>query len=325
MALSQTIDSVHLIGNSDAMQQLYKMIGRVCNTECSVLLIGEKGSGKGVVARAIHYFSHRSAFPFQILRGREAQLSSDEVLLGIDESHQAEGTLYLTEFTEIPYFVHERLSTIQRTHQYKCSHQNKPRGHRLRFIVGDEGKIRDDLQKGSMPADLFYDWNFLPLYVPPLRDRKEDIPLLAEYFLKTLALEMKISQKELAPEAMETLVLHDWPGNISELKEVLRTALQNCRGNYVRSDHFVFRGKDHAGDAHALTQLEIFLNTGLSHYVDGYTEAPGGGLYPILLPQMEKSLFEYAMKKSKGNKHKAAEILGLHRNTLLKKLQKYSI
>jgi len=325
MPTAQTIDTLNLIGKSDRMQQLYKMIGRVCNADCAILLIGEKGSGKKLVARAIHYFSHRASAPFLTLHGREATPSSDEELLGIDASHQTDATCYITELTSMPYFVHGRLLAIHRRKEYKCNHQTRSRKHNLRFIVGTEENMKEELQNGAMPSDFFYDWNFLPLFIPPLRDRKEDIPLLADYFLKSLAAEMKFSQKELAPEAVELLMSYDWPGNIDELKSALAGALSRCRGNYLRPEHFGALKSPSEESVEAFTRLEMFLNSKLSAYIESFSGIPDGDLYRLILPQMEKSLFDYALRKSRGNKNRAAEILGLHRNTLNKKLQRFSI
>src|ERR1041384_2702291 len=112
MSFSQTIDSLHLIGKSDAMQQLYKMIGRVCNVDCAILLVGETGSGRSVVARALHYFGHRASSPFNLIQSGNFPESQDEALLGIDQSHQNEATCYVTEFASLTPFVHHQLLEI---------------------------------------------------------------------------------------------------------------------------------------------------------------------------------------------------------------------
>src|ERR1041384_7920204 len=104
MPVTQTIESVQLVGKSDAMQQVYKMIGRLCNLDCAVLLIGEKGSGKKIVARALHFFSHRAGFPFQYIASDSVNPCSDEDLLGINENHQTEATYYVSDLGAIPIF-----------------------------------------------------------------------------------------------------------------------------------------------------------------------------------------------------------------------------
>src|SRR5438477_2211191 len=154
MADSRSIENLHLAGNSDSMQQLYKMIGRICNADCAILLLGEKGSGKKIVARAIHYFSHRAAAPFQVISGKQLRLSSDEELLGIDESHQTEGTCFISDLTAMPYFMHDRLLTIHRRKQFKCNHEGNYKKHRIRFIVANEGTIQDEMESGELPEDL---------------------------------------------------------------------------------------------------------------------------------------------------------------------------
>jgi two-component system nitrogen regulation response regulator GlnG len=319
MAVSLTIDSLRLIGGSNLMQQLYKMIGRICNADCAVLLIGEKGSGRSLVAAALHYFSHRASSPFLCLDGSQTREANDEEVLGIDETHPTEGTLYVTDYTSLPSFVQHQLVTIHRRREYKCIHTGQPRKHNLRFVVSTSGSIKEELESGKMPMDLFYDWNFLPLYVPPLRDRKEDIPLLANYFLEVFSSEMRISRKELSPEAVEILLARDWPGNVTELKNAIKTAVMNCRGNYIRAEHLPEPKR--SGGSEALTRLEMFLNSKLSSYIENAPLSMHGNLYQLLLPQMEKSLLRYAMKRCHGNKNKAAKWLGLHRNTLNKKLQ----
>jgi two-component system nitrogen regulation response regulator GlnG len=182
--------------------------------------------------------------------------------------------------------------------------------------------LKQDLESGKFPLDFFYDWNFLPVFVPPLRDRKEDVLPLANYFLEALANELKISRKELSPEAAETLLVYDWPGNLTELREALRTALLNCKGNYIRSEGLPSFKKPNVSAPEFFQKLEIFLNSKLSSYIENAPAPVNGDLFRLLLPQIEKSLFEHALRKSKGNQNKAAQILGLHRNTLNKKLHK---
>lgn len=322
MPVSQKIvESLQLLGKSDVMHQLYKMIGRLCNADCAILLIGERGSGKKMVAQALHYFSHRAAFPFTTITGDLIRETNDEELLGINEGHQADFTCYITGFTSMPAFVQQQLVRIHRNREYKCAHANEMRKHNIRFVVAHEGDIKEELEADKMPIDLFYDWNFLPLFVPPLRDRKEDIPILANFFLEKLSAQMEIPGKEISPEAMDILKGYDWPGNLSELKAVLRVALRNCRGNYIRAEHLPNLEKRPLESKEAFARLEMFLGSKLNSYIDNMPATQNGNLYRLLMPQIEKSLFQYALKKSRGNKNKAAQWLGLHRNTLNKKLQ----
>jgi two-component system, NtrC family, nitrogen regulation response regulator GlnG len=319
MPVSQRIESLHLIGVSDAMQQLYKVIGRICNADCAVLLIGEKGCGKSMVARSLHYYSHRAPYPFQIIDGAQVRETTDEELLGVDDSVASGATCYITSFSSMPSFVQHQLISIHRRKEYKCLHTGHMLKHNLRFIVANDGTIKEELESGKMPADLFYDWNFLTIQIPPLRDRKDDIPLLANHFLELHSAEMRISRKELSPEAVDILKSHDWPGNLDELKAVMRTALSNCRGNYIRAEHLPELHRLPASDA--WPRLEIFLNSKLSNYIENTPITLSGNLYQLLLPQIEKSVFRYALKKTRGNKNRAAHFLGLHRNTLNKKIQ----
>jgi two-component system nitrogen regulation response regulator GlnG len=319
MPVSQTIESLHLVGASDVMQQLYKVIGRICNADCAVLLIGEKGSGKSMVARSLHYFSDRAQYPFQVIDGSQTRETTDEDLLGIDESHAFGATCYITDFSSMPGFVQHQLVSIHRRKEYKCAHSGQMKKHNLRFIVASDGTIKGEIESGKIPADLFYDWNFLTLQVPPLRDRKEDIPLLANHFLEIHSSELRISPKELSPEAVEILKSHDWPGNLGELKTLMRAALLNCSGNYIRAEHLPQFHRLPASDA--WPKLEMFLNSKLSNYIENSPLSLNGNLYQLLLPQIEKSVFRYALKKTRGNKNRAASFLGLHRNTLNKKIQ----
>jgi len=321
MPTTQIIESLHLIGKSDLMQQLYKMIGRVCNVDCPILLIGENGSGKSMVARALHFFSHRSSSPFHVIQGTETTESSEEELLGITDHQDINATYYITDLGSMSFFVQDRLVNIHRKKEYRCSHINQPRKHNFRFIAASTD-LKQDLESGRMPADFYYDWSFLPLYVPPLRDRKEDIPILANHFLELQSAELKVSKKELSPEATEALLVYDWPGNLDELKTALRTALLNCRGNYIRAEQLPSFKKPNASAPESFQQLEMFLNSKLSSYIENAPHSVNGDLFRLLLPQIEKSLFQHALRKSKGNQNKAAQILGLHRNTLNKKLQK---
>ena len=324
MPVSQTIDTLSLIGESDIMHQLYKMIGRACNVDCAILLIGEKGSGRRAAAKALHFFSYRAAFPFNILSGSDPRESTDEELLGIDGTHQTESTCYVTDYTSMSTFAQHQLVSIHKRKEFKCSHTNRYRKHNLRFLIAAGETIHEDLESGKFPMDLFYDWNFLPLYIPPLRNRREDIPLYANHFLESLASEMKVSRKELTPEALEILIVYDWPGNLNELKGIMKTALSNCRGNYVRAEHLPAFHKQNNEDRESFARLKNFLDSRLSSYIQNSPAAFSGNLYRLLVPQIEKTLFQHALRKANGNKNKAAKLLGLHRNTLNKKLQQLS-
>jgi two-component system nitrogen regulation response regulator GlnG len=325
MPAPQTIETLLLLGKSDPMHQIYKMIGRLCNVDCTVLIIGERGSGKKTVARALHYYSHRSASPFYIMDADEIQDSTQEELLGIREDHPFDSTYYIPRWTSVPLFAHQQLLTIHKTKRYMCAHSNHYRNHHFRFIAAIDHDYKVDLEEGKIPLDLYYDWNFLPLYIPPLRDHKEDIPIYANHFLEKLYLERKVSRKELTPEATEILTAHDWPGNLDELKKAMGVALSNCRGSYIRAEHLPNLKESAGGEEQAFEKLAVFLNSKLSTYIQNSTPATAGNLYRLLLPRIEQSLFQYTLKKSKGNKNKAAEILGLHRNTLNKKLQKLGL
>jgi DNA-binding NtrC family response regulator len=325
MQQSLTIDKLELLGKSDVMHQVYKMIGRLCNVDCAVLVVGEPGCGKKTVARALHYYSHRSASPFHIISGSEVHESSHEDLLGIDESHFADSTYYLPNWTGLPIFMHQDLLSIYKSGQYKCSHNNRYRKHRFRFIAAMDHDFRHDLESGKIPLDLYYDWNFLPLYIPPLRDHKEDIPIYANHYLEMLATARKVSTKELSPEVVEILIAHDWPGNLDELKKTMAFALSNCRGSYIRAEHLPVLEKPRQSEEEAFDRLATFLNSKLSSYIQNSSELTAGNLYRLILPHLEQSLFQYTLAKSKGNKNKAAEMLGLHRNTLNKKLQKFGL
>jgi len=322
---SQTIDKLELLGKSDVMHQVYKMIGRLCNVDCAVLIVGEVGSGKKMVARALHYYSHRSASPFHIIPGNEIHESSHEEMLGIDEAHPVDSTYYIPNWTSLPIFMHEDLLSIYKSGQYKCSHNNRYRRHRFRFIAAIDHDFRQDLENGKIPLDLYYDWNFLPLYIPPLRDHKEDIPIYANHYLEILAVQKKVSRKELSPETVEILMAHDWPRNLDELKNAMDVAISNCRGSYIRAEHLPVLEKPTQSETEAFERLATFLNSKLSTYIQNSSEMTAGNLYRLLLPHMEQSLFQYTLAKSNGNKNKAAEMLGLHRNTLNKKLQKFGM
>lgn len=325
MPAAQTIDKLLLLGKTDVMHQIYKMIGRLCNVDCAVLIIGERGCGKKTVARALHYYSHRAASPFYIISPGEIRDSTHEELLGIQEDHPYDSTYYIPQWNLLPLVAHEQLLTIHNTKQYRCSHETNYRDHHYRFIASIDHDFKQDLESGKVPLDLYYDWNFLPLYIPPLRDHKQDIPIYANHFLEKLTTEKKISRKELTPEATEILMAHDWPENLDELKQTMEHALSNCRGSYIRAEHLPSLKRKSEGEAEAFDRLALFLNSKLAPYVQNSTASAAGNLYRLLLPHMEQSLFQYTLKKSNGNKNRAAEILGLHRNTLNKKLQKLGL
>ncbi len=332
-----------LIGRSRAMQEVYKAIGRVAGTDATVLIRGESGTGKELVARAIYQHSHRSHGPFLVINcvaipetlleselfGYEKGAFTGAVTRRMGKVEQAHrGTLFLDEIGDMPVTIQAKLLRLLQERSIERLGGRRPISVDVRIIAATNRNLEDAVAEGRFRDDLFYRLNVVTLTLPPLRERKEDIPLLAEYFLSRCAAEMGVPNPGITQDALECLMAMDWPGNVRQLANVIRKALIFNRGFPLESadvrrvvggesngEEPEKRAKDSDEAAFVLDQWI------LQHLGKDVSER----LFDSLVDDFSARVIRVALEVTKGNRTHAAKLLGISRPTLLARMEKYGI
>ena len=299
----------NIIGRSPAMQEIFATIERVAPTRATVLLAGESGTGKDVIARAIHYHSPRRDRPFvkincaaipenlmeSELFGYEKGAFTGAVASKPGKFEQAHmGTAFLDEIGDVPPGTQVKLLRILQEREFERLGSNKTRQIDVRILAATNADLRAALESGEFREDLYYRLSVVPINMPPLRDREEDVPALAEHFVKQYARDLGSSVVAISEEAIEILLNHNWPGNVRELQNVIQRSLVLCAGERLEA---------------ADIKLESAPKPG---------REPVGNFLPegMTLQGHERDLIRQALEQAKGNKSHAARLLGLTRNAL---------
>jgi two-component system nitrogen regulation response regulator GlnG len=324
-----------LVGKSPAMQEIYKTIGRVAESDASVLLQGESGTGKELIARALHFHSGRSgpfvaincsAIPRDLLESelfgheRGAFTGAVERTLGKFEIAN-EGTLFLDEISELPLDLQAKLLRVLQEREFMRVGGREPIRSNARIISAANRDLAELVRKGRFREDLFFRLNVVPISIPPLRSRRSDIPELVRFFIQKINRDMKANIHGLAPDAERLLVEHSWPGNVRELENALIRACVLAGGRTLTATDFHFSGDSGvpptaAGDA----ALDELVRRKLRDALPAEAEALPKDLHAMALSWVERPLIEFVLEKTGGNQLRAAEILGINRNTLRKKI-----
>ncbi|MDA8104771.1 MAG: sigma-54 dependent transcriptional regulator, partial [Nitrospiraceae bacterium] len=325
--------SPQMIGKSPGILKVFKDIGKVAPKDITVLITGESGTGKELVAKAIHFNSGRAHGPFVAINSASIpkELLESE-LFGYrkgaftgavaDKKGKIEaaagGTLFLDEIAEmesglqakILRFLQEReFSPLGGTDIFKAD---------VRIIGATNKNLQEAVSKGLFREDLYYRFNVVQIKMPPLRERKEDIPLLVKFFLREASERLETEEKELSKEAKAALLKYDWPGNIRELDNVIKRA---C----VLSSGAVIEKKDLLLDEDTSYSIKDFLEEKLKRYLKDMTKITNFNLHDTVLSEVEKALISIVLRETNGNQLKTAKVLGINRNTLRTKIKEYKI
>jgi two-component system nitrogen regulation response regulator GlnG len=323
-----------VVGKTPAMQEIYKIIGRVASTEATVLIQGETGTGKELIARAIHYHSGRSgafvavncsAIPHDLLESelfgyeRGAFTGAFERRLGKLEA-PAGGTLFLDEIADMPLDLQTKLLRVLQEREFTRVGGSETIRMDARTIAATNQDLEAAVRARRFREDLFFRLRVVPITVPPLRERRPDIPELIDFFTQKINQELGTHILGLTPEAADALMRHPWPGNVRELENTLMRASVLARGRTIVLDDLALSGARPSGPGAEPPPLEAAIH----HYVrellrDGGTVRPRD-LHATVLGTVERPLFAAVLEATGGNQLRAAEILGLNRNTLRKKL-----
>lgn len=337
-------DTLPLIGRSPAMQEIYRSVARLTQNDLSVLISGESGTGKELVARALHDYGLRkngqfiainmAAIPRELVEselfGHEKGAFTGAVQRQMGRFAQAEGgTLFLDEIGDMPMEAQTRLLRVLQEGEFT------PVGGRLsiktnvRIIAATHQDLRRLIEMGQFREDLFFRLNVVPMRLPPLRERREDIPDLVRHFTAN-GREHGLGDKSYTTEALDLLKTHNWPGNVRELENLVRriAALHTeelIGVDVIRQELIDLKQADPIENFSEQTMAESVARH-LKRYFDRHeNELPPNGLYHRVLPQFEIPLIELVLEATRGNQIRAAELLGLNRNTLRKKIKEHGI
>jgi two-component system, NtrC family, nitrogen regulation response regulator GlnG len=327
-----------LIGRHPRMQDVYKAIGRIAGSDVTILIRGESGTGKELVARAIHHYSRRSgrafvavscaAIPATLLESemfgheRGAFTDAKERRLGKFELAQG-GTLYLDEIGDMPVELQTKLLRALQERAIERVGGHESIRVDVRVIAATNRDLDAAMREGGFREDLFYRLNVVTLNLPPLRERRRDVPLLVEHFLAKHAEEL--GDRGVAPEALDRLVGYDWPGNVRELENVIQRAMVLAGNGVVLPEHLPIGPVSAAASVAVDATLEEIIERKLLECVRGLRERSNANLYDLIIGLVEKPLLRAVLRETSGNQVRAAQILGINRNTLRKKLTEHGV
>jgi len=320
-----------LVGRSPELLETFKTIGRVAGSDVSVLITGESGTGKELVARAIHVASPRAEAPFAAVNMAaiprdllESELFGHErgAFTGAVASHvglfrdASGGTIFLDEIGDTPLELQAKLLRVLQ------SGEVTPVGGRgvtqvdVRIVAATHRDLDAAVREGSFREDLLYRLRVVPIRIPPLRERREDIPLLAEHFTARYAEELSSGHRFLSDAAVERLSAHDWPGNVRELENAIKRALVLCAGDVLAPEDFAFLEERPRFDA-ARADLGSLVTQEVAAALAGPEPEE---IHRRILERAERPLIEAVLTHTEGNQVRAAALLGINRNTLRKKI-----
>jgi two-component system nitrogen regulation response regulator GlnG len=340
----ETEGSIPLVGRSPAMQEIYRVLARLMQTDLTVMISGESGTGKELVARALHDYGKRRNGPFvpvnmaaiprdlieSELFGHEKGAFTGANTRSSGRFEQAEGgTLFLDEIGDMPMEAQTRLLRVLQQGEYTTVGGRTPIKADVRIIAATNKDLRILIQQGLFREDLFFRLNVVPLRLPPLRERAEDIPDLVRHFF-TQAEREGLPLKQLDAAALEKVRRYRWPGNVRELENLVRrlAALypQEVIGAAIIDAELFQPAAEAATEERGGDSIGASLERHLSRYFGSFGDGlPPPGLYHRILREVETPLVSAALAATRGNQIKAAELLGVNRNTLRKKIRDLEI
>ena len=324
-----------LIGRSRAMREVYKAIGRVAPTDATVLIRGESGTGKELVARALYQHSARAQRPFVVVNCvaiPESLLESE--LFGYEPGaftgaagrrlgkveHAQGGTLFLDEIGDMPSGVQAKLLRLLQDKTIERLGGRHPIPVDVRIVAATNRDLESAIAAGKFREDLYYRLNVVPLVLPALRERREDIPLLAGYFLARHARNLAVRHPGITARAEELLTGHDWPGNVRELANAMEQCLIFGRGKPVRAEDILRLVLKKAAER---GQSLGAPDTALKKWALEELARGGPGLLEKMTSHLTGLIISEALRLTKDNRTRAADLLGVSRPTLIAKLKKH--
>jgi len=336
-------EEMPLIGRSAAMQDIYRAIARLMQTDLSVVITGESGTGKELVARALHDFGARRNKPFVAVNmaaiprdlieselfGHEKGAFTGATSRSAGRFEQAQGgTLFLDEIGDMPADAQTRLLRVLQEGEYTTVGGRVPYKTDVRIIAATHRDLKQLIRQGRFREDLYFRLNVAPVRIPPLRERTEDVAELARHFLAQAA-EQGLSWKTISADGMERLKRHTWPGNVRELENMINRLSALCAEDEVGLQVIeaeLAEATTSAPNDDESGGLAQSVERHLKAYFAAHGETqPPAGLYDRVLREIERPLLQLTLESTRGNQLRAADVLGLNRNTLRKKIRDLDI
>jgi len=331
-----------IIGNSPAMREVYKIIGKVAPSDVTVLLQGESGTGKELIARALHFNSKRLGKPFVAINcaaipkelleselfGFEKGAFTGAVERKLGKFEQANGgTIFLDEIGDMPLDLQAKILRVLQEREVVRTGGTQSISVDVRIVAATNQDLEAMVARKEFREDLFYRLNVVPILLAPLRERKDDVPPLIDYFLEKACQEMDVPLKQCSPEALRHLAAYSWPGNVRELENTIKRAVILSSDPLLTMADFAGissrKGADRAQNEEL--SLEGIVDLKLRGCLSNMDKMESGDVYAMVLEQVERPLICFVLEKTRGNQVKAADILGINRNTLRKKIQDLGI
>jgi two-component system response regulator AtoC len=345
-----------IVGASKPMLEIFKLIGKVASADATVLITGESGTGKELVAEALHRASKRNphplvkvscaALPETLLEtelfGHEKGSFTGAMTMRKGRFETAnKGTIFLDEIGEMTLATQTKLLRILQEREFERIGSNVPIKIDIRVITATNRDLAEEVEKGNFREDLYYRLNVIHIHMPPLRERKDDIPLLVEHFLVKYRYEPAAIPTTITEDALKRLVDYDWPGNVRELENAIERAVVLARGNPITAEHLpadIAAGRsgkraltarrekleeDEAALEDRRQELESDEEEALSA-TNGASNGAGGS-FKDRVAALERQLIKDALDRAGGNRSKAAEELGIYRRLLYAKIKEYGL
>ena len=328
-------DGESIVGKSQAMQDVYKAIGRVSASDATVLIRGESGTGKELVARALYHHSLRSHKPFTVINcvaipetlleselfGYEKGAFTGANSRKIGKIEQANGgTVFLDEIGDMPAGLQSKILRLLQEKSIERIGGRETIPVDVRIIAATNRNLETAMEQGHFREDIYYRLKVVTIHLPPLRDRQGDIPLLANYFMNKYAAEAGGVSPGITEDALMSLSMYNWPGNVRELSNVIRKILIFNRGNPVTREEVIQNTSDEKKERKTST------GSAISDWIQERLEkGPEDNLFDRCLDEFSALLITEALRKSDGNRSRAARILGISRPTLHAKISRYDI
>ncbi|WP_420409312.1 nitrogen regulation protein NR(I) [Hoeflea sp.] len=343
-----TTEGMPLVGRSAAMQEIYRVLARLMQTDLTLMITGESGTGKELVARALHDYGKRRNGPFVAINmaaiprdlieselfGHEKGAFTGAQNRSTGRFEQAEGgTLFLDEIGDMPMDAQTRLLRVLQQGEYTTVGGRTPIKSDVRIVAATNKDLKILINQGLFREDLFYRLNVVPLRLPALRDRAEDVPDLVRHFVRH-AVREGLDAKRFDGEALDLLKAYPWPGNVRELENVVRRVMalypQDVITREIIDNELRIESPEQSpsqgGGTMAQATIAQSVEENMRRYFAGFgEELPPSGLYHRVLEEVEYPLILAALTATRGNQIKAADLLGLNRNTLRKKIRELGV
>jgi nitrogen regulation protein NR(I) len=333
-------DSDQIVGKSKVMQEIYKLIGQVAESDVTVLIRGESGTGKELVARAIYQHSRRKDHPFLAINcaaipetlleselfGHEKGAFTGANKRRIGKFEQCDkGTILLDEIGDMSLSTQAKILRVLQEGEFERIGSNETVKVDVRVLTSTNRKLEELIKEGKFREDLYYRLKIMSITLPPLREHKEDMKELTEYFFHLYNRQLGTKVSHIDPSVFEKLASYSWPGNVRELANTMNRSLILCKGEVLTDEDVIFDVEGETASFANEEELENTLAKMLDPLFTDILRLWGRGLHSNLLEKIEKFLVQKALAETKGNQVQAAKLLGISRNTLRNRIDRYRL